>query len=399
MGSNWHTINQSISKGLACLVGRCTKILDDYCWISSPQLITKVLNLHKEKRGVYSPQAAGFAGLREEYSETQFFPPTFKGASTDTQSINQSPKDSLLLSAGYLKIRLIPTEFKSWIYARKKKQWIFSSSCRPWRNCGKNLCKPNFSQTSHNPQSGSNWHTINQSPKASLLLSAANFKSWVISIEFITTTIHKNLESIYARKTCESSPRAATSTNPIFPHPPKSSIMLQFTHNQISKRPRLPLSMIRVGDRPKLYWFRHRKCTHHPPTKLKLNPSNTRLALRGPGLCVSAGIFATSKKEFVTWRGCRNQSVGKACRLGHKSSRGMRNGLTLINLQIAYYKLHTNCCDVVDDGRWWVSFRCVACAPRSDRRVWGSSEGGSKRKEKTLNLTLHVSMTEVRLVL
>ena len=273
-GFNWHSINQSLSKGLASLVGRLSKILIDSYWI-------QVLNLRKEK-----------------------------------------------------------------------KQRIFSSSCRPWRNCGKNLCKPNFSQTSHNPQSGSNWHTINQSPKASLLLSAANFKSWVISIEFITTTIHKNLESIYARKTCESSPRAATSTNPIFPHPPESSIMLQFTHNQISKRPRLPLQMIRVGDRPKLYWFRHRKCTHHPPTKLKLNPSNTRLALRGPGLCVSAGIFATSKKEFVTWRGCRNQSVGEACRLGHKSSRGMRNGLTLINLQIAYYKLLTNYTQIA--VMWWM---------------------------------------------
>ena len=114
------THNQWISKGLTCLIGRLTKILDDYCWISSPQLITKVLNLHKEKRGVYSPQAAGFAELREEYSETQFFPPTFKGASTDTQSINLSPKDSLLLSAGYLKSWLIPTEFKSWTYARKR---------------------------------------------------------------------------------------------------------------------------------------------------------------------------------------------------------------------------------------------------------------------------------------
>lgn len=170
---------------------------------SSPQLITKVKNLRKEKEGYILLKLPALRKCGKNICKPNFSPNLQLGSNWHT--INQSPKDLLLLSTGYLKSWLISTEFiittvhKSLESTQGKKQWIFSSSCRPWRNCGYNLCKPNIFPNLPQPSIGLQL-THNQIPKASPLLSAANLKSWVISIEFITTSIHKHLESMQENK-------------------------------------------------------------------------------------------------------------------------------------------------------------------------------------------------------
>jgi len=107
------THNQSINqspKASLVFVGRLPKFLDDYYWVSSPQLITKVLNLRKEKkRGIFSSSCRLYGTARRIFGNPIFSPNLQMGFNSHT--INQSPKNSLLLSAGYLKSCLISTEF------------------------------------------------------------------------------------------------------------------------------------------------------------------------------------------------------------------------------------------------------------------------------------------------
>lgn len=137
--------------------------------------------------------------MREEYLQTQFFPQPSTGLQlTHNQSISKGLASVVdRLSQILINLYWIHHHYcsqKSWIHARKKTVNILLK-LPPLTN----LCKPNIFPDLPQPSIGLQL-THNQSPKASPLLSVANLKSWVISIEIITTSIHKHLESMQEKQ-------------------------------------------------------------------------------------------------------------------------------------------------------------------------------------------------------